>query len=238
MDIVGEEEGRLARLAAWLEATRAELIALAVLLSGAAVATGVLWWSAADALGEPAEVTGIGEGVEAPGAHGEHVEPGGTVDDAEAGSGAHGASGEPEELTVHVTGAVERPGLVTVPPGARVADALALAGEATGEAELHRLNLARPLDDGEQIHVPRQGEEPPAEASAPPDGDEAGGPIDLNRADAAALERLPGIGPARAEAIVEHRERHGPFADPGDLRDVPGIGEATFQRLAGDVTTS
>jgi competence protein ComEA len=144
---------------------------------------------------------------------------------------------EPASLTVHVTGAVADPGLVVVDDGARVADAIELAGGAADDAELHRLNLARPLHDGEQVHVPRDGEDLPAGATGDATGG-AGGPIDINRADAATLETLPGIGPARAQAIIEHRETHGPFAEPGDLREVPGIGEATFQRLADDVTTS
>lgn len=235
MDIVGEEQGRLERLAVWLEATRAELVGLSVLLTGAAVATGALWWSAtADPADVPSEVTGIREVVDSTDHHDHHS-------GAEKGAGGTTEADpddEPAELTIHVTGAVADPGLVTVPPGARVADALARAGDPTAEAELHLLNLARPLDDGEQIHVPREGEELPAEASRPGNAGDHGGPVDLNRADAAVLETLPGIGPARAAAIIEHRDAHGPFAEPGDLRDVPGIGEATFQRLAEEVTTS
>lgn len=235
MDIVGEEQGRLERAATWLQATPVELAGLAVLLVGAVVATGALWWTVAGAASPPAEVDGIEALV---GPDGELAP--GTADGADHhdGDGPTGAlDGGPEQLVVHVTGAVGTPGVVTVRAGDRVADALTAAGGALDDAELDRLNLARPVTDGEQIHVPVEGEELPPEASRPDDAGGAG-PVDLNRADAATLETLPGIGPARAAAIVEHRETHGPFTEPGDLRDVPGIGEATFQRLADQVTTS
>ena len=235
MDLIGEERGRLERLAAWLDATRAELVGLAVLLCGAIVATGTLLWAATGPSTPAGEVAGIGAVVDP--ASGEdptgdgsghtHVEPGTAASSDE----------EPTSLTVHVTGAVAEPGLVVADDGAWVADAIELAGGAAEDAELHRLNLARPLQDGEQVHVPRDGEDLPPGATGH-DAGEAGGPIDINRADAATLETLPGIGPARAQAIIEHRETHGPFAEPGDLREVPGIGEATFQRIADDVTTS
>jgi competence protein ComEA len=140
------------------------------------------------------------------------------------------------DLVVHVSGAVADPGLVTVPDGARVGEALSAAGGPTADAEVDRLNLAQPLSDGERVHVPREGEADPPGASTGGGENGAGadpqGRVDLNRATAQELETLPGIGPARAQAIVEHREAHGPFGEPGDLRAVSGIGEATFQRLA------
>ncbi len=251
MDIVGEEHGRLERLLSWLDATRAELTGLAVLLLGAVVATGALWWSAlAAAPGAPAS-SGVVGGLQPASPGEEHTHAGRVGSDGHAadrgptGGVADGPAGSdpedaPSEMTVHVTGAVASPGVITVAAGARVADAIAAAGEATAEAETHRLNLARPLADGEQIHVPVEGED----VAPPPAGDDgtagvdAEGLVDLNRADAATLETLPGIGPARAEAIIEYRETNGPFAEPGDLRGVSGIGEATFQRLAEDVTVS
>lgn len=234
MDVIGEEHGRLAGLAAWLDATHVELVGLAVLLCGAVVATGTLLWAATGPSAPVAPVAGVEAVVDPAAGHGD-------ADDAAAPPG-DGPGSSPEEepapLTVHVTGAVARPGLVVVPAGGRVADAIELAGEATDDAEPHRLNLARPLQDGERVHVPRAGEELPPEVAGPGTDGAASGPVDLNRADAATLESLPGIGPARAAAIIEHRETHGPFAEPGDLREVPGIGEATFQRLADEVVVS
>lgn len=232
MDVIGQEHGRLEGLAAWLDATHAELVGLAVLLCGAAVATGALLWAATGPSAPAAPVTGVEDVVDPAVGH---------EDADDAGASPRGGPGpssevEPAPLTVHVTGAVARPGLVVVPAGGRVADAIELAGDATEDAEPHRLNLARPLQDGERVHVPRAGEDLPPEVAEP--GVDAAGPVDLNRADAATLESLPGIGPARAAAIIDHRETHGPFAEPGDLREVPGIGEATFQRLADEVVAS
>ncbi|MFP4150060.1 MAG: helix-hairpin-helix domain-containing protein, partial [Nitriliruptoraceae bacterium] len=153
------------------------------------------------------------------------------VGGAEATAGGDGVGGA--EVTVHVTGAVVAAGLVTLPAEARVGDAVAAAGGTTRDADLERINLARGVQDGEHVHVPRHGETPPVVVG--PDAAGAVGPdglLDLNLATAAELEELPGIGPAKAAAIIAHREQHGPFAAPGDLREVTGIGEATFQRLA------
>jgi competence protein ComEA len=212
-------------------------------------------------------------------------QPAGTVtDDAgggrdavggEAGSAAgagHGGPAAPDPVgpppptsvpagpvTVHVSGAVHRPGLVELPAGSRVGHAIEAAGGLGPDADLARVNLARPLVDGEQVHVLRDGEDPPAVVAAPETlatpapgtegaaavepgpagagGSVADGRVDLNRATAAELETLPGIGPAKAAAIVEHRETHGPFSEPGDIRAVSGIGEKTFQQLADRITT-
>ncbi|MFE7605152.1 helix-hairpin-helix domain-containing protein [Brachybacterium paraconglomeratum] len=159
------------------------------------------------------------------------------------------ASSVPAELVVHVSGAVASPGVVRLPPGARVDDALRAAGGATGEAELASVNLARPVVDGEQIHVPVPGEEPPAVAApapaadAPPAGDagagdgtagggeEVGGLIDLNTASVAELDELPGVGPAIAQRIVDHREQNGPFESVDQLEEVSGIGPATLEKM-------
>lgn len=153
-------------------------------------------------------------------------------------------------VVAHVTGAVLAPGLVTVSSGARVGDAIEAAGGLDEDADLERINLARTLTDGEHVHVPRFGEDPvgPAGSSGTPPSSGAGagsgatggtggavladGRLDINRASVEDLDGLPGIGPAKAAAIVEDRERNGPFREPGDLRRVSGIGEATFQRLA------
>lgn len=145
------------------------------------------------------------------------------------------------QVVVDVAGAVAHPGVVRLPVGARVVDAIAAVGGAASDAELARLNLARVLEDGEQVLVPRPGDEPggtsPAAGAGPsgagPVGAGAGtsaGLVDLNRADAAELETLPGIGPVLAERIVEHRAGH-PFTSVEDLDDVSGIGSALLDRL-------
>ena len=153
------------------------------------------------------------------------------------------------DLTVHVAGGVREPGLVRLPAGARVADALAAAGGAAG-ADLDRVNLAERILDGQRIWVPRVGESsvpvpvglaPTAEAGgsshrrtdggAASAGDSDSGPIRLNSADASALEELPGVGPATAAAIISYREEHGPFSSIDDLLEVRGIGPAKLAAM-------
>lgn len=127
-------------------------------------------------------------------------------------------------LTVHVAGAVVNPGLVELPVGSRVADAIAAGGGATNDADLVALNLAQPLVEGQQIVVPWEGG--PSSSAG-----DAGDRVRLNEADASALESLPGVGPVLAASIVSHRETHGPFVAVEDLLLVPGIGESKLQTL-------
>lgn len=139
----------------------------------------------------------------------------------------------PATVAVHIAGAVARPGVLWLPEGSRVVDAIAAAGGAAADADTDRVNLAAPLGDGAWIHVPRVGEptaSPPAGASGPA-GERSGAPVDLNTASAEQLVELPGIGPATAAAIVEHRTTHGPFRSVESLADVPGIGQAKLERL-------
>ncbi|MDX1449619.1 MAG: ComEA family DNA-binding protein [Acidimicrobiia bacterium] len=130
-----------------------------------------------------------------------------------------------ELVTVHVSGAVERPGVVRLSSDARAIDAVEAAGGASPDADLSQVNLAAAVVDGSQIQVPRLGEHPASATGA------AGGMLAVNRADAAALEALPGVGPVLAARIVSHREAHGPYRTPEDLLDVSGIGESILARL-------
>jgi competence protein ComEA len=134
---------------------------------------------------------------------------------------------------VHVAGAVAEPGVYELRPGDRVHTAIAAAGGPMPDADLDGLNLALALADGQRVYVPVDGEVDPgavpsggAAGADPADGPVPGVPLDLNVATAAELELLPGIGPATAAAIVDDRERHGPFATIDDLQRVPGIGPA------------
>lgn len=156
-------------------------------------------------------------------------------------------SGDGAELVVHVSGAVAAPGVVHLPAGARVDDALQAAGGPTDDADLSAVNLARPVGDGEQIHLPVPGEEPragePAAAGPGPSGAAeapaagSSGVIDLNTASAAELEELPGVGPAIAQRIIEHREKNGPFRSVDDLLEVSGIGPSTLEKIRDRATT-
>jgi len=147
---------------------------------------------------------------------------------------------------VHVVGAVARPGLYGLAAGSRVADAIAGAGGLLGSAEERAVNLARQLTDGEQIVIPTSDEVAEAGGfgatpmvaggpSSPPGGSPAGSsaPVDINSADAAALDTLPGIGPSTAAKIVADREANGPFASPEDLGRVSGIGPKKLETLIG-----
>jgi competence protein ComEA len=134
-------------------------------------------------------------------------------------------------VVVHVAGAVGRPGVQRLPPGSRVIDAVDAAGGLLPEADAGRVNLAAELVDGTQVYVPVVGEALPAAAEGGPQAPEGGGLVDLNLADLEALDALPGIGPATATAIIEHRERNGPFASVEGLLEVNGIGEAKLAQL-------
>lgn len=132
----------------------------------------------------------------------------------------------PNDVTVYVSGAVVRPGLVVVASGARVADVVSAAGGALRSADLARLNLAAAVRDAEHVHVPLV-----AGISGTSDVDAHDTGVDLNRADATQLEVLPGVGPVLAQRIVAYREENGPYATIEDLLDVPGIGEAKLAQL-------
>ena len=203
----GEVRRHLAVAATSLDARPSEIVGLALLLAGGLLCLAVLvWWAPAD------------------------VRPG--PPDGVAPTAPPGADGG-DEVVVHVAGAVVRPGIVSLPATARVVDAVAAAGGATVLADLAALNLARTVTDGERIEVPERGSPATGTGSeAPPGGFDAEGRLDLNRATAQELETLPGIGPVLAQRIVEHRAAHGPFTSTGGLREVPGIGERSFQRLA------
>ena len=173
-----------------------------------------------------------------------------TVPTTGPSAGPGGLSTTSGSVVVHVTGAVSRPGVVTLPPGSRVTDAIDAVGGASAEADTQQLNLARVLTDGEQIRVPRIGEVLPEPAPQPggdaasgarttpgkSGGGGASGTININTASASDLEKLPGIGPALAERIVEYRDSHGPFASVDALTDVPGIGKAKLEGLREQAT--
>lgn len=173
---------------------------------------------------------------------------------------------ERQAIFVHVTGAVANPGVVELAGGDRVVDAVAAVGAATTEAALDALNMARLVVDGERIHVPTQQEVEDGVVPAPSQdggngsgGEAAGagggagaeggggggganrdaaGRLDLNRATQADLEELPGVGPVIAGRIIAWRDANGGFEAVGQLREVTGIGERTFQSLADVVVVS
>lgn len=168
--------------------------AFALLLGAITLVGGWLWWQA-----QPREVVSV---------------PGGGVTSQVTPSAAAGT------VVVHVAGAVRKPGLVTLPAGARVADAIDKAGGARSPRHLASVNLARLLVDGEQIVL---GESFGSGASA--------GKLSLGTATATELEQLPGVGPVLAQRIVQWRTENGPFRGVDDLSEVSGVGDALMEQL-------
>jgi len=140
-----------------------------------------------------------------------------------------------EVVVLHVHGAVGEPGIVELPLGSRVVDAIAAARGPTDDADLGAVNLARVVADGEQLYVPRVGEAPPPSVGGAT-GPDAEGRVNINTADAAALETLAGVGPALAARIIAWREQNGPFRSVDELTAVSGIGPKTLDGMRDQVT--
>ena len=145
----------------------------------------------------------------------------------------------PGPIRVYVCGAVQQPDVYSLPAGSLVKDAILAAGGATTDANLEAVNLALALQDQMQIQVPRRGETPaPAgdilstRSGNPAPGAPSAGLINLNTASQQELETLPGIGPALAGRIIEHR----PYRSPEQIMEVPGIGAATYAQLKDHIT--
>jgi competence protein ComEA len=155
-------------------------------------------------------------------------------------TGAAAGASSAAEVVVHVVGAVHRPGLVRLPAGSRVVDAVRAAGGTTASARPASVNLARLLVDGEQLVVQRRGSLPLASAAGPAGAVGAtpapSAPVDLNSATLEGLDALPGIGPVLAQRILDWRTAHGRFSSVDELGEVSGIGEATLADLRPVVT--
>lgn len=146
----------------------------------------------------------------------------------------------PAVLRVHVLGAVQRPGVVSLTEGAIVLDAITAAGGLAADADPAELNLAARVADGQQIIVGTTAS-PRGDVVAEPGSDgggtgSAGAPLNLNTASQAQLEDLPGVGPVLAGAILAFREEHGKFTSVAELQEVPGIGPKSFAKLEPLVT--
>jgi competence protein ComEA len=136
-------------------------------------------------------------------------------------------------IVVAVSGLVQKPGLVRLPAGSRVADAIAAAGGALPGTDLSMVNLARKVSDGELVVIGPAASVVPARD---PGTGASGGQVNLNTATLAELQELPGVGPVLAERIIDYRDRNGGFRTVEDLRKVTGIGDARFNDLKARVT--
>lgn len=138
-------------------------------------------------------------------------------------------------VVLHVIGAVAEPGIVELTLGSRVVDAIATAGGPAPDADLSGVNLARIVADGEQLRIPRLGEVALA-APGTGSGVSTDGRVNINTADATALETLPGVGPALAARIIAWRDENGPFRSVDELTAVSGIGEKTLDGMRDQAT--
>ena len=140
-------------------------------------------------------------------------------------------------VIVYITGAVPRPGVYALPKNARVQDAISAAGGFLAEAEKSQINLAALLEDGEKLEIPYiEGASPVLGTPIPEVVTSTTELIDINLASAAELDELPGIGPTLAQRIIEYREQNGPFINPEDIINVPGIGTGNYERFKDLIT--
>jgi len=190
---------------------------------------------------------------------------GGRIKFIEAGAPADGtptAPAEPkppERICVHVAGKVNKPGVYDLEPGSRVMDAIKAAGGAVGNADLESINLAEKLSDGQQVYIAPKGQIPPPKVSVVRGGtsparsavsgeaiSRSSGPkkltrpgegtVNINTAGFEELQRLPGIGPAMAQRIIDYRTEHGRFQSVEELDEVKGIGPAKLAKMRPFVT--
>lgn len=235
------------RLGRWSVSSAAVVAVLALVVAlGCALAIRILWAERVSDGQVPSDSAAGSPGSTGPSRRGVTVSPVESGSTRATGVLSGGSTAGPTEVVVHVVGQVARPGLVRLRQGARVADAIDAAGGARSGADVAALNLARVVVDGEQVYVPKPGEAfPPASAGGGsgggpsggggPDGT-GGGVVNLNTADLATLDTLPGVGPVLAQRIVDWRAEHGRFSSVDELGEVSGIGDKLMAQLRPKVT--
>lgn len=149
-----------------------------------------------------------------------------------------------EDIVIHITGEVNKPGIVVLKKNSRIADAINFAGGTTKEADLNQINLAYILEDGQKIYVPNKNEKIEEDEyitgnsgnTEKSNNSKEGEKVNINEAMQTELEGLPGIGPSLASRIIEYRETNGKFKKIEDLQNVKGIGDAKFNDIKDKVS--
>lgn len=142
-----------------------------------------------------------------------------------------------QPIKIYMAGQVQNPGVIEVPEGCRLNEAVEMAGGFLAEADLLRVNLAIKVQDEGMYYIPKIGEEETPEVASPMvGGGESSDKVNINTADQSLLETLPRIGPVTAQNIISYREENGPFKDIEDIKNVSRIGEKTFEGLKDFIT--
>jgi len=152
---------------------------------------------------------------------------------------------EGEEIILHVIGAVKNPGIVKIKEGSRIVDVIEAAGGITEDADISKINLAYIIEDGQKIFVPSRADEITEETEyvtsesgdniIVDDNEGENSMVNINKATQTELETLPGIGPAMALRIIEHREENGNFENIEEIKNVKGIGDAKFENIKNNI---
>ncbi|MEI6290532.1 MAG: ComEA family DNA-binding protein [Chloroflexota bacterium] len=151
-------------------------------------------------------------------------------------------SSTPKPIVVYVNGAVKHPGVYRLPVDSHLVDAIESAGGFLGNADYSQLNLADKVSDGDQFFIPGTGQLPTPVLNIGGNGllftptPPAGALVNINSADTALLDQLPGIGPTAAQKIVDYRTQNGPYTRIEDLLKVPGIGPTVLEEIRGLIT--
>lgn len=201
----------------------------------ALILAGWFWWSAAVNSPQVVPLSAVASAAEAGGSPPLASDSGTVGADSGADEGTEDGGGK---IVVHVAGAVQTPGVVELPAGSRIHEAVGAAGGSTPGADLNRLNLAAILTDGQKIHVPLVGEQlsaaPGTDGNADPSagsGEASTDKIDLNTASVDQLGTLPRVGPVLAQRIVDWRKEHGKFKTIEELDAVDGVGPKMLEAL-------
>lgn len=142
-----------------------------------------------------------------------------------------------QKIMIHITGCVKKQGIVILKPGERIIDAIEIAGGATEEADLNKINLAYELQDGEKIYIPsKEDEEEKSYISSNLNTESKNEKVNINKATKEQLQSLSGIGESTANKIIQYRKENGNFNSIDDLKNVPGIGDAKFEVIKDSIT--